>query len=52
MMSKYKQIGNAVPVNVGYYIGRCIISMLSGKIDKEIMYEHVLDEMQLELAVC
>jgi len=44
MMSKYKQIGNAVPVNVGYYVGRCVISMLSGKIDKKIMYEHVTEE--------
>jgi len=34
--SQYKQIGNAVPVNLGYYIGRCIISMLSGKKDKYV----------------
>lgn len=26
--SQYKQIGNAVPVNLGYHIGRCIIAML------------------------
>lgn len=26
--SQYKQIGNAVPVNLGYHIGRCLIEML------------------------
>jgi DNA (cytosine-5)-methyltransferase 1 len=26
--SQYKQIGNAVPVNLGYHIGRCLIAML------------------------
>lgn len=28
--SKYKQIGNAVPVNMAYHIGRAIIAMLEG----------------------
>ena len=28
MTSKYKQIGNAVPVNLGYHIAKCIIEML------------------------
>ena len=28
--SKYKQIGNAVPVNLAYHIGRCVIAMLDG----------------------
>lgn len=34
--SQYKQIGNAVPVNLGYYIGRTLISMLSGKKDRYV----------------
>lgn len=29
--SQYKQIGNAVPVNLGYHVGRCVIAMLTGK---------------------
>lgn len=29
--AQYKQIGNAVPVNLGYHIGRCAIAMLEGK---------------------
>lgn len=29
--SKYRQIGNALPVNVAYHVGRSIISMLSGE---------------------
>jgi len=33
---QYKQIGNAVPVNLGYYIGDTIIKMLEGKIEEEI----------------
>ncbi len=28
---QYKQIGNAVPVNLAYYIGKAVIAMLSGK---------------------
>ncbi len=28
MTSKYKQIGNAVPVNLGYHIGRCVLASL------------------------
>jgi DNA (cytosine-5)-methyltransferase 1 len=28
MSSQYKQIGNAVPVNLGYHVGRCLIAML------------------------
>ena len=30
LSSKYKQIGNAVPVNLSYHIGRCLIKMLDG----------------------
>lgn len=30
--SKYKQIGNAVPVNLGYHIGNCVIAMLQKNI--------------------
>lgn len=35
--SQYKQIGNAVPVNLGYHMGRCIIAMLDNKPDLETM---------------
>ncbi|HSW97482.1 MAG TPA: DNA (cytosine-5-)-methyltransferase [Candidatus Saccharimonadales bacterium] len=35
--SQYKQIGNAVPVNLGYHMGRCIIAMLDNKPDAETM---------------
>ncbi len=28
LLAKYKQIGNAVPVNLSYHIGRCLIEML------------------------
>lgn len=34
LASKYKQIGNAVPVNLGYHLGRALIAMLSGKYDE------------------
>jgi DNA (cytosine-5)-methyltransferase 1 len=35
--SNYKQIGNAVPVNLGYHIGKAIIAMLDGKYDESSM---------------
>lgn len=31
--AQYKQIGNAVPVNLGYHIGCCLIAMLKNKPD-------------------
>ena len=33
---QYKQIGNAVPVNLGYHIGDTIIKMLEGEIEEEV----------------
>ncbi|MFA6215105.1 MAG: DNA (cytosine-5-)-methyltransferase [Patescibacteria group bacterium] len=33
---QYKQIGNAVPVNLGYYIGDMVIKMLNGEAKEEI----------------
>ncbi len=35
--SQYKQIGNAVPVNLGYHIGLCLIAMLKNKPDLKTM---------------
>lgn len=35
--SQYKQIGNAVPVNLGYHIGRCLIATLKRKPDPKTM---------------
>ena len=43
---QYKQIGNAVPVNLGYHIGNTIIKMLEGEIEEEIM-EPVSTQQQL-----
>lgn len=37
MSSQYRQIGNAVPVNLGYHIGKCLIAMLENKFDEEKM---------------
>ena len=37
MSAQYKQIGNAVPANLGYHIGRCIIAMLENKPDLKTM---------------
>jgi len=35
--SQYKQIGNAVPANLGYHMGRCLIAMLRKKPDLKTM---------------
>lgn len=35
--SQYKQIGNAVPVNLGYHMGRCIIAMLENKPEDDMV---------------
>jgi DNA (cytosine-5)-methyltransferase 1 len=35
--AQYRQIGNAVPVNFGYHIARCVIAMLEGKPDAATM---------------
>lgn len=37
--SQYKQIGNAVPVNLGYYIGKCVLAMLDNNPDPKTMEE-------------
>ena len=37
--SQYKQIGNAVPTNMAYHIGQCLISMLDNKPDYKTMEE-------------
>ncbi len=37
MASQYKQIGNAVPTNLGYHLGKCIIAMLEKNPDSNSM---------------
>lgn len=36
MLSQYKQIGNAVPVNLSYHMGRALMSMLEGEWDHDL----------------
>lgn len=43
--SQYKQIGNAVPVNLGYHIGKCVIAMLDGCYDEKEM--EILDPAKM-----
>lgn len=35
--SQYKQIGNAVPANLGYHIAKCLIAILENNVDLETM---------------
>jgi len=37
--SVYRQIGNALPVNLGYHLGRCVVAMLDGRARTEDMVE-------------
>jgi DNA (cytosine-5)-methyltransferase 1 len=46
--SQYKQIGNAVPVNLGFHIGRCLVAMLENKFDAKTM-EIVCPDKQARL---
>ncbi|WP_195419230.1 DNA (cytosine-5-)-methyltransferase [Collinsella sp. D33t1_170424_A12] len=39
MAQKYKQIGNAVPVNLGYHVGRCVLAALG--------YIPITDDMEV-----
>jgi DNA (cytosine-5)-methyltransferase 1 len=37
--SVYKQIGNAVPVNLAYHVGRCVVAMLDPREPRTDMVE-------------
>jgi len=39
MAKQYKQIGNAVPVNLGFHIGEALIKMLDGEVEAEVFEE-------------
>lgn len=49
--SQYKQIGNAVPCNLGYHIGRCLIAMLDGKYDPKTMERAVPRDTHVQEAL-
>ena len=52
--SIYKQIGNAVPVNLGYHIGRCLAAILDEReprTDMRTLSEAQLGPEQLALAI-
>jgi len=49
--SQYRQIGNAVPVNLAYHIGRCIIAMLEGTLDEDTMVAKARAEKRLQLSL-
>lgn len=44
LTSQYQQIGNAVPINLAFHLGKCLISMLTG--EKKISIQ---EEKQLSL---
>ncbi len=46
--NQYKQIGNAVPVNLGYHIGKVVIAMLDGVFDEETMEIYEQHEEAIE----
>jgi len=49
--AQYKQIGNAVPVNLGYYMGLAAISMLSGVPNENLEAVPELDRIILEESI-
>jgi DNA (cytosine-5)-methyltransferase 1 len=50
---QYKQIGNAVPVNFGYHIAKCIQAMLTKKFNpstmEEIIYDNFVGKPKIEV---
>lgn len=48
--SQYKQIGNAVPVNLGYHIGKSVIEMLENK-SKDKVIENVSEIYQYGISI-
>jgi DNA (cytosine-5)-methyltransferase 1 len=44
--TQYKQIGNAVPVNMAYHLGRCVLAMVNNQPDVETM--EVFNQMPLQ----
>jgi DNA (cytosine-5)-methyltransferase 1 len=45
--SQYKQIGNAVPVNMAYHLGRCVLAMVNNQPDVETM--EIFSQMPLQI---
>lgn len=41
LTSQYRQIGNAVPVNMAYHLGKCLIKMLTKKVDKNNIFPSI-----------
>ncbi len=48
---QYKQIGNAVPVNLGYHIGKMVIQMLENKVEEEVLESISIQQKLFEFAV-
>lgn len=52
LSSQYKQIGNAVPVNLSYHVGKCLIKMLDGSynsLDNMEIINNTSETQQLKL---
>lgn len=49
--SQYKQIGNAVPVNLGYWVGSCLIAMLENKFDPKTMEKFKPNELPEQITL-
>ncbi len=48
LTSQYKQIGNAVPVNMAYHLGQCLIAMLEGKWNNQTK-QQVIKKQETEI---
>mgnify|MGYP006342276237 FL=1 len=44
--AQYKQIGNAVPVNLGYYMGLAAVTMLDGKTHEDLIEVEPLEKIE------
>ncbi|WP_395088987.1 DNA (cytosine-5-)-methyltransferase [Armatimonas sp.] len=48
--AQYKQIGNAVPCNLAYHLGRCIIAMINGEIPEGEEFTKISKDIKPKLS--
>lgn len=51
LTAQYRQIGNAVPVNLAYHLGRCLITMLTSEIEEVEVADFPIQAIYQQLSI-